>query len=153
MRALGFLLVALLLQGALLNLSVFANYHPDIVFLALVYIALTNGSIYGVYCGFLAGLLQDVYSVETLGAGAFAKSLTGYCLGWFDERRFKGTIISRSALLVVGLLIHDFLYSLLIGLGFLGALAELWRSTIPTVFLTLPLGMMFFWWRRTVPES
>ena len=85
--------------------------RPDFLLIFLVYIAVRHGSMTGVICGFVIGLLEDLTGVGSLfGLAPLTKSLTGFLIG-----RLHGKFQRMNPLVfhfgwVSMLLIHFFLY-------------------------------------------
>ena len=58
---------------------------PDLVLVTLVAVALTQGSIFGAFCGFWAGLLLDIATLGTLGFTSLLLTLAGFWIGRYGE--------------------------------------------------------------------
>ncbi len=76
--------------AAILQVSVFSSVTivggtPDILFVALVSVALLRGSIAGSACGFLGGLLLDTATLGTLGFTSLLYTVVGYWVGRYGE--------------------------------------------------------------------
>ncbi len=76
--------------AAILQVSVFSSVTivggiPDILFVALVSVALLRGSIAGSACGFLGGLLLDTAMLGTLGFTSLLYTVVGYWVGRYGE--------------------------------------------------------------------
>lgn len=72
-----------LLRTAIFSHISFFTVLPDLVLLIVVYIAISNGSLTGLVCGFIAGLLSDFLSAAPIGLNSFIFTLAGYCIGKF----------------------------------------------------------------------
>ncbi|UTC67804.1 MULTISPECIES: rod shape-determining protein MreD [unclassified Treponema] len=72
-----------LLQTAVFSHISFFTVLPDLVLLTVIYIAISNGSLSGLICGFIAGLLADFLSASPIGLHSFIFTLTGYIVGKF----------------------------------------------------------------------
>jgi rod shape-determining protein MreD len=73
---------------------------PDLVLVALVAIALTQGSIFGAAAGFWAGLLLDIATLGTLGFTSLLLTLAGFWIGRYGET--TGRDRAHAPLLSVG---------------------------------------------------
>jgi rod shape-determining protein MreD len=76
--------------AAILQVSVFSSVTivggtPDVLFVALVCVALLRGSIAGSACGFLGGLLLDTATLGTLGFTSLLYTVVGYWVGRYGE--------------------------------------------------------------------
>lgn len=75
-------LFTMIIQIFLAHYIAIGSVRPDFILVFLVFISARYGRIWGIICGFLAGLLQDATgSLSVLGANAVAKSIVGYILG------------------------------------------------------------------------
>ena len=150
MKALRFVLifaVALILQSTLVKLVAIKSIQPDLILLALFFIALMEGSYPATIAGFCAGLVQDLYAPQTLGLNALSKSVIGFALGFCQRGVFTEGLIPRSLILFAAVLLHDLLYFLVsfwpdIGSG----LAKVLSVGIPTAFYTAVFGYVVFYY-------
>jgi rod shape-determining protein MreD len=102
--------------AAILQVSIFASVDvgggsPDLVLVTVVAVALLRGTIYGAATGFVAGLLVDTATLETLGLTSLVLTIAGYWIGRYGETtgRDRGhapllSVIVVTVLYTVGLL-------------------------------------------------
>ena len=83
---------------------------PDLLLLALCFLAFKTDVIPAVIAGFFLGLAQDFYAPEILGLNALAKTVTGFFAGLFNEKVMRVDPIFQLALLFLGFFIHDAVY-------------------------------------------
>ncbi len=84
MKAAGVILAvaaALALQTTLSPFVIRGIGAVDLVFVVVVYAALTSGSVTGLLTGTLAGLVQDALSSGVIGIGGLAKTVVGFLAG------------------------------------------------------------------------
>lgn len=84
MKAAGIILavaVALALQTTLARFVVRGTVAVDLVFVVVVYVALTSGPVTGLLTGTFAGLVQDALSSGVIGIGGLAKTVVGFLAG------------------------------------------------------------------------
>ena len=84
MKAAGILLAIVLALAAQTTLAryVAGGSAVDLVLVAVVYVALTSGSVAGLLSGTVAGLIQDsLLSTGVIGIGGLAKSIVGFVAG------------------------------------------------------------------------
>jgi rod shape-determining protein MreD len=82
----GALLLALLLvETAILANIAYLPVVPDIMLIAVMYLALNNGSLSGETAGFFSGLLLDFTSGAPLGLNCLVRTVVGYVCGLFDR--------------------------------------------------------------------
>ena len=84
-KSAGLFFFAVVLQVTIVaSIGIFGG-SPDLVLVALVAIALTQGSIFGALLGFWAGLLIDVATIGTLGFTSLLLTLAGFWIGRYGE--------------------------------------------------------------------
>lgn len=112
------------------------DVRPDLILLALVYIALQVGPFEATILGFGVGLLQDAYMPQNLGLNALVNSLAGFGVG-YGRTGIMADDIQVQTLLIFGVvLVHDLIYYL----GYSGlALAE-----VPLFFLRFGVGRALY---------
>ena len=153
LKGFGVLILALILQQTLVRLISIGAIKPDLVMIILVAVAFRYGSLTGLFCGMAIGLMQDVYSIENLGANALAKCLVGYFAGLLDEKVVK--IMPATKVLVLGaaFLVHDVVFS--VAAGFRGR--AFWEAmlgrTAPSGLYTLLAGALVFYFVITPSKS
>ena len=115
---------------------------PDFTVIAVVILAMAEGSRAGSIGGFLVGLIQDLSVPTLLGLHALCKSLLGWIVGRSRGRLVYGLALVEGSLLVAASLGHDTLYLLVqsrqrsevfLGPWFTGAL--------PTALYTAVVGV------------
>jgi rod shape-determining protein MreD len=88
-----------------------------LVFVVVVYVALTSGPVTGLLTGTFAGLLQDVLSTGIVGIGGLAKTVVGFVTGIIGTQFIVTQALPRflvfSAATAVHALIFMGLYALL----------------------------------------
>ncbi|MEV0385158.1 rod shape-determining protein MreD [Nonomuraea sp. NPDC050643] len=105
------LVAAPLLQVLLVNRSPWGG--PDLVTLAVVWLALARGPVWGCAAGLAAGLAADVTPPAdgTVGRAALVLSVTGLLVGWWRERgpllvagagAALGTVLQAAAAVALG---------------------------------------------------
>jgi rod shape-determining protein MreD len=73
--------VALALQTTLARFLVRGTMAVDLVFVVVVYVALTSGPVTGMVTGTFAGLAQDALSTGVIGIGGLSKTVVGFLVG------------------------------------------------------------------------
>jgi rod shape-determining protein MreD len=146
LRAVLIFAVALVLQSTLVRLLAVEGIEPDLILLALFFIALMEGSYAATIAGFCVGLVQDLYAPQTLGLNALSKSLIGFALGFCQRGVFVEGLISRSLILFAAVLLHDLIYFIValwpdIGAGF----SRIFFVGLPTALYTAILGYVIFY--------
>ena len=138
--------VVLILQSTLVRLVAIEGVQPDLIILALFFIALLEGSYAATIAGFCVGLVQDIYAPDTLGLNALCNSLIGFALGFCQRGVFVEGLIPRSLILFAAVVLHDLLYFLIFLWPDVGSgLSRLLTVGIPTALYTAILGYLIFY--------
>ena len=85
-----------------------AGGTPDVLLVMLVGVALLRGPIYGAVCGFVAGLVVDTATLETLGLTSLVLTVAGYWIGRYGETTGR----DRSHAPLLSVVVITVLYSL-----------------------------------------
>jgi rod shape-determining protein MreD len=76
-----------------------SRFAPDLILVALLFLAVRTRPATGAVAGFVVGLLSDAVSPTTFGAGAFALTIVGFVAGWLKAVVFADNLLV-SALIV-----------------------------------------------------
>ncbi|MCS6965856.1 MAG: rod shape-determining protein MreD [Candidatus Kapabacteria bacterium] len=118
LRLLGYGITALL--GALVHVLLLpwiaaAGIVPDVLLLLTFWIALREGQMAGTAVGFAVGLLVDVVTQGQVGLNAFAKTVSGFIVGFFahpedPEWLFTVDFFTMLGIVTLGSAVHNVLY-------------------------------------------
>ncbi len=111
-RGILLLVLAFALQTTWIDFLEISSLKPDLVLLALTFIALRKGPLMATCMGFGIGFMQDIYLPADLGLNALAKSLVGFAIGYGRSRIVADNIQVQIALLFAAALCHDLIYYL-----------------------------------------
>ena len=126
------LVVACILQIALAPYLAIFGVVPKILFIVVVTVALTEGSVAGCVSGFCGGLLLDLLGSSVVGPYALVLSVVGYVAGMLQANVFaEGWLLPVTAVFVASL-VTEISYGIILAL--LGANASFWHSLV-TVML------------------
>ena len=75
------LAVALLLQTTIAGMSFAASSRVNLVLVAVIYVALAFGPVFGLLAGCMAGLVQDAIAGGIVGIGGLSKTVVGFFVG------------------------------------------------------------------------
>lgn len=84
-KALAVVFVVTVLQVTVFSSVEILGGTPDVVLVVLVCVALLRGPLVGAVCGFAAGIVGDVATLQTLGASSLLLVLLGYWVGRYGE--------------------------------------------------------------------
>ena len=83
------LVVALFLQGGILNYFAICGAKPDLLLICVVFFGLFLGPTAGLESGFVAGLLKDTFALDFLWINAIILGATGFIAGAVNTQLFK----------------------------------------------------------------
>lgn len=154
MKAAG-ALVAIALALALqttLNRFLAGWFDVDLVLVAVVYVALTNGPLGGMFAGSFAGLIQDSLTTGFLGVGGLAKSIVGFFAGAFAQQFIVTAALPRLVMFLGATIVHSAVF---MGLYFLlddsRTFASPWRTIGTQALANSLVGMIAFTVIEAVP--
>jgi rod shape-determining protein MreD len=84
-RAALLLFVAVMVQLVVVPPYLFGGGAPDLLLLVVISLGLLRGSVAGAGYGFVAGLLVDLATLETLGVTSLVLTLAGFWAGRYAE--------------------------------------------------------------------
>lgn len=113
MKAAGIILavaVALALQTTLARFLVRGTMAVDLVFVVVVYAALTSGPVTGMLTGTFAGLMQDALSTGVIGIGGLAKTVVGFVVGVVGTQFIVAQPLPRFVVFLGATILHAVLF-------------------------------------------
>ncbi len=117
MRTIIFLLLiilAMLLQSTFFSFLQVAGVKPDLILMLVVFNGFLRGSKEGAFLGFLAGLLQDVFTGNYIGINAITKMLAGYLVGLAETRFYKESVVIVSLVTFFAAILNQLAYYILL---------------------------------------
>lgn len=151
---LAFALLLLVLQSTFVPFVSLGGFVPDLLLIWVVYIAIRRGQIEATVAGFGAGLLIDLTTTQFFGLAALAKTIAGFCGGYFfNENKTDQTLGTYHFIMIVLLcsLVHNVVYFLVFFQGTDGPVTwNVVQSSIATALYTGALSAlpMFAFSRR-----
>ncbi len=137
---------AAILQVSAFNTISILGGTPDVLLVTLIAVALLRGSIFGAACGFFAGLVVDIATLETLGVTSLLLTLAGYWTGRYGET--TGRDKTHAPLLAVGVITALYACGAMVIRFLLGepvsARAVLIDALPPSLFLNLVLAVPLY---------
>jgi rod shape-determining protein MreD len=142
----GIFLLCFLLQTTVVPVITIFGIRPDLLLVALFFLALKRGHMPAVWTGFFLGLAQDLYSPSILGQNALSKTLAGFCAGFFNERMVRVDIVVQLILLGVTFIVNDTAFFIVqyvkTGGGAAGVLHDLVLSTAPRALYSMLFALV-----------
>ncbi len=117
MRTAGIILaiaLALALQTTIARFVVAGKVAVDLVLVAVVYVALSSGSVAGMMTGTIAGLIQDSLTTGVIGIGGLAKTIVGFVTGIIGTQLNIAEPVARFVVFFAATVVHQ---TIVIGLG------------------------------------
>ena len=135
------LALAFVLQTTWVDSIKIGSVKPDLLIVALSFVALRSGPVVGAYTGLGLGIFQDLYMPADLGINALAKSLIGAVFGYSHTHMVSDSIQVQAAMIFGAVICHDLIYYVFTSadvpfevVGILGR--ALYTGLISAVFLT-----------------
>jgi rod shape-determining protein MreD len=136
------MVVAFLGETIIAPVIAIAGIAPDFAVIAVVILALAEGSTAAVLGGFFVGLIQDLAVPNLLGLHALCKTLLGSAVGRLHGRLVYGMPVVEGTLLLLASLAHDTLFLLVQSSMESDAfLVPLISQALPTALYTALVGV------------
>ena len=104
------LALAFVLQTTWVDSIKIGSVKPDLLIVALSFVALRSGPVIGAYTGLGLGIFQDLYMPADLGVNALAKSLIGAVFGYSHTHMVSDSIQVQAAMIFGAVICHDLIY-------------------------------------------
>ena len=104
------LALAFILQTTWVDSIKIGSVKPDLLIVALSFVALRSGPVVGAYIGLGLGIFQDLYMPADLGVNALAKSLIGAVFGYSHTHMVSDSIQVQAALIFGAVIFNDLIY-------------------------------------------
>jgi rod shape-determining protein MreD len=142
----GIFLLCFILQTTIVPVIGIYGIRPDLLLVALFFLALKTGHLPALWTGFFLGLAQDLYSPSILGQNALSKTITGFCAGFFNERMVRVDIVVQLILLGATFIVNDVIFFIIqyvkTGGGAGGVLHDLALSTVPRALYSMLFALI-----------
>jgi rod shape-determining protein MreD len=109
-------ILLLLVQTVIIPFFALDGYMPDVLILWVVFVAVRRGQIEATVSGFAVGLLQDILTTRFFGLAALAKTVAGFCAGYFfNDNMIEQTLGSYRYVMItaVASLVHDLVFCII----------------------------------------
>ncbi len=153
----GFIILVYILQTTVMPVITIFGIKPDLLLLVLFFLAYKTDVMPAVFAGFFIGLAQDFYSPEILGQNALAKTIAGFCAGFFNEKVMRIDPVVQLALIFLMFIVHDIVYFTVqiagAGTPFHTIGMEIVTSTLPRALYSLFFALIPTFWEYIFPTS
>lgn len=138
-------LLAGLVQSALLSHLTLLGHHPNLLLAMVVSWSLLRGGREGLIWGFAGGLVLDLLAVTPVGTFTFALLLTSLLTGLLELSLFRPVLaLPPGVMLVASPLFHVTALLTMQALGWPVVWAERWTMLFPTALLDALLILFLF---------
>ncbi len=107
----------LLLHITVLNHISLFGFKPDLILIAVIFLALFFGSGVGLEAGIVAGIGKDMLAFDYMGTNTLVLGLTGLVVGAMHSKFFKESRLTRAMIVfffsAFSMSIHLFLYDII----------------------------------------
>ncbi len=145
-----FFAACLILQSTMTSSIAIAGIKPDLLMLGLFMLAISRGSLLGIYVGFIIGLTMDLYAPSLLGQKALSLTITGFIMGLFNEKTVRTGPGSKLLILLLAFIVCDscsnIIESALNHRGLGSLLPTIFFSSIPRALYTAIFGALYYLW-------
>jgi rod shape-determining protein MreD len=125
----------------------------DLLLVAVVYIALTNGPVGGMFAGSLAGLTQDALTSGVLGIGGLAKLIVGFLAGAVGQQFIVTAALPRLVMFVAATVVHAVVFMGMYAVLNLRTFQAPWRTVLAQALANAVVGMIAFAVIEAVPGA
>ena len=110
------LAVAVVLQTTLAGMSLVGSTRVNLVLVAVIYVALAFGAVFGLFAGCAAGLVQDSIAGGMVGIGGLSKTLVGFFVGVLGAQFIVSTPVPRFLMFFGASMVHELCFQALYAL-------------------------------------
>jgi rod shape-determining protein MreD len=110
------LAAALAIQTTLAGLTVGGGVSVNLVLVAVVYIALTNGPVAGLLAGSAGGIIQDALAGGIIGIGGLSKTIVGFAVGVLGAQFIVAQPLPRFVIFFGATIVHELCFKMLYAL-------------------------------------
>jgi len=110
------LAVALVLQTTLAGVSLAGSSRVNLVLVAVIYVALAYGPVFGLLAGCAAGLVQDSIAGGMIGIGGLSETLVGFFVGVLGAQFIVTTPVPRFLMFFGASMFHEVCFQALYAL-------------------------------------
>ena len=148
MQYLKYIIVYFLLLFAEKNLLPFISIGgivPDLILIFVIIISFQENKSKSTIIGFVAGLIQDIFTTYFFGLSALTKSIVGFWGVFFQQPQKKYNLSSYLIAFTILVLIHDTIFGIIYNLGtHSGFFRLMFRLILPRTLYTLLFAVIAY---------
>ena len=148
MQYLKYIIIYFLLLFAEKNLLHFISIKgvvPDLILIFVIIISLQENKSKSTIFGFIAGLIQDIFSTNFYGLFALTKSIVGFWGVFFQQPKKKYNLSSYAITVAILVLVHDIIFGIIYNLGtHTGFFRLMFQFILPGTIYTLIFAVITY---------
>jgi len=148
MQYLKYIIIYFLLLFAEKNLLKFISIKgivPDLILIFVIIISLQENKSKSTVIGFIAGLIQDIFSTYFFGLSALTKSIVGFWGVLFQQPKKKYSLSSYSIAVAILVLVHETIFGVIFNLGtHTGFFRLMFQFILPRTVYTLLFAVITY---------
>lgn len=148
MQYLKYIIIYFLLLFAEKNLVNFISIKgivPDLILIFIIIISLQENRSKSTVIGFIAGLVQDIFSTYFFGLSALTKSIVGFWGVFFQQPKKKYSLSSYLITVAILVLVHETIFGIIFNLGtHTGFFSLMFQFILPRTVYTLLFAVITY---------
>lgn len=148
MQYLKYIIIYFLLLFAeknLLNFISIKGIVPDLILIFVIIISLQENRSKSTVIGFIAGLVQDIFSTYFFGLSALTKSIVGFWGVFFQQPKKKYSLSSYLITVAMLVLVHETIFGIIFNLGtHTGFFSLMFQFILPRTVYTLLFAVITY---------
>ena len=145
--------LALAVQTTLARLVFRGVFAVDLVFVVVVYVALTSGPVAGLLTGALAGLVQDSLSSGIIGVGGLTKTVIGFLVGVVGTQFIVSQPFPRFVVFLGATVLHAAMFAGLYALVDVGHFGTSYAAVVGQAVGNAVMGVAAFQLAELLPGA
>ena len=105
-----------ILQSSVLNIIKIGRIRPDLLLVAVIFYAISEGALFGFFVGILCGFLIDVLSGTLFGLSIFTLGITGLVIGSYKNKLDRDTVAIQVVLTFIVAVLWQAFYHFVLNL-------------------------------------
>jgi rod shape-determining protein MreD len=138
------LAAALAIQTTLAGLTIGGGISVNLVLVAVVYIALTNGPVAGLLAGSVGGIIQDALAGGIIGIGGLSKTIVGFGVGVLGAQFIVAQPLPRFVIFFGATIVHELCFKTLYALVESREFSLRWMPLLTLAAVNAVVGIIAF---------
>jgi len=135
----------LFIETNLLHLVSINNVTPDLILVFVIIISLQENRSKATLIGFVAGLIQDIFSTHFFGLSALTKSIVGFWGVQFQQSKRNYNLSYYLLVVAILTLLQEFIFGFIYNFGTqLGFFRLCWQYALPKALYTLFMAVIAY---------